>query len=80
MIIKFTFALLVLFTILNTSESLNRFIRGRKFFHEKKQNKIFKLENNITDLYYDQELDHFKESDKRTWKQVYFDYLINIQI
>ena len=68
--LKFLLSLIILFTIFDDSESLNRFIRGRRFNENKKQFRLFELANNVTDLYYDQELDHFVESDSRTWKQV----------
>lgn len=70
MILKNILLLTIIFTFLNLSESLNHFIRGRHFIKSSEKIRLFKIQNNITDLYYDQELDHFKEADKRTWKQV----------
>ncbi|CAF0704571.1 unnamed protein product [Brachionus calyciflorus] len=70
--LRVTLFLVILLTSLNLSESLTRFIHGRRFYHDEKQIRLFKIKNNITDLYYDQELDHFNEAESRTWKQRYW--------
>lgn len=70
MIAKQILILTVILSALSYGECLNHFFRGRRFFKSSEKIKHFKLQNNITDLYYEQELDHFKEADKRTWKQV----------
>lgn len=58
----------IFFAILNLTyiECLPKFIRGRRF--ERKN--LLKGRQNITDLYFEQRLDHFNEALKTTWQQV----------
>ncbi len=63
---KIIFADILLLFLFNSFECRLSFGRNIRF----NRNQVLKQDPPVSELYYDQRLDHFKEALKNTWKQV----------